>query len=266
MSRLGEDLREQRRQQKRDCETLEWAACATGQQRLKREQGLLWELLSILLLTLSTTSHTQDHLSTILAFSQDVCLHICRTQVPDPASSLLFLGHHHCLAQPRSEVVHKQSFPPAGQCKPLLSMRGQSQQGVAVTSSSLNISLKPHYWHQFQKGKAKESNTNPSFGGNLSKVSEWRQRQTGASHHKRRLEGFVVTRSQKNTHRRFGLNIFLVDEMISRRSSQDIAATRREGPAGTAPCSCQARDIDRITVLIPIDGGEQHLQRHTLQH
>lgn len=68
---------------------------------------------------------------------------------------------------------------------------------------------------------------------------------------------------QQNTCRRFGLNISLSGETIRQRSKQNIAVTHRKGPTGTVPCSCQAKDIDRTTALIPTDGREQHLQRHT---
>lgn len=69
--------------------------------------------------------------------------------------------------------------------------------------------------------------------------------------------------SQQKTSRRFGLNISLPGEAIRWRNNQDIAVTCREGPTGTALCSCQARDIDRTAALIPTDGGEKHLQQHT---
>ena len=72
-----------------------------------------------------------------------------------------------------------------------------------------------------------------------------------------------MTGSQQNTHRRFGLNISLPGETTRWRNNQDIAVTLREGPTGTVPCSCQARDIERTIALIPADGGEQHLQQHT---
>lgn len=126
-------------EQQRDCETLGGHGLCHG-----TVQGVLWGCLPTPPVTFNTTSPTQGHPSTsLLSPSMTVCA-AGHSQVPASASSLLLLGHHPCLVQSSSEVIHRHLLQGEGwERKLLLSSRGPSQQAAAVASSSLSISLIP---------------------------------------------------------------------------------------------------------------------------
>jgi len=176
VSRPGEDLRRRKGQQVRDCETLGGGCLGHCTAETGESTGGAVGALPIPPVALSTApSHPGPPLHHPCSLPGCPFAHLqdtARSQIQLPACCFSGISS----IWPSPGWKWSTDLPLLLQCegwqmKPLLPTRDQNQQGVAVNSSSLSLSLKPpHQHHLFQKGRAKESNTNHSSQGNQSKL------------------------------------------------------------------------------------------------